>query len=791
MASGTPHVSPGAILHRRTGHLRRTIRPSLLAAACCLTFLSCSARPASSPGAPNPGNPAPEVSVDHIHVLILNGGGRPAINYQSHLLHVEQLLSMLDQAGVAKDRITIFSSDGDDPGDDLAVRQPAGHSSAWRLQGTALQSLLRPIRLVSSQIDGFALRPASQTALHDWFSQAADRLHPGDTLLLYVTDHGERNAEDLRNNTITLWGEHLSVSELRDLVAKLSPGVRVVTLMSQCFSGSFYGITAARADEAGLADGSVCGYFSSTASRPAYGCYPESRGRDNVGHSFHFFQGIAETGSFAAAHEQTLVTDATPDVPLRSSDLFLREQLHAEARRRGLTLRVLADEMLEVAWNDRRRWESEIRLLDRIGHAFGFFSPRSLAELESQRSRIPDISRHLRDVSRAWRATLGDANRAELNRFLTSHPQWHESLSRPRVTALPDDALGELAGDLLDALVAFTAGDPETDARLHELNRRGRDAADASFRMEVRLAAVLRMRMTLLQIAGRTFLEHHGTEEQRATYSALISCEDLRLPDTIEVAELAPPEPFPAFADDVEHATAALPAWIGIRFRAAEPEVRKRFALSPGATRVLTVFPGSPAAAAGIATGDILVGPPGAPFSADREVRWWTMLADVNAARSLQILREGKPLQVEITPGVFPMQWPSLPGPPAPGETAPPLRISEVRGDPSLAGRSHVLFFWATWCAPCRASVPALLEFAEQKGLPIVAVSDEPREQIDAYLDRGEPFPAIVAMDEYRQTFQAYGVSGTPTFVWIEDGAVRAVASGYSATKGLGLDLRP
>ena len=41
------------------------------------------------------------------------------------------------------------------------------------------------------------------------------------------------------NNTISLWGETLSVTELREMVASLDPGVRVVMLMSQCFSGSF------------------------------------------------------------------------------------------------------------------------------------------------------------------------------------------------------------------------------------------------------------------------------------------------------------------------------------------------------------------------------------------------------------------------------------------------------------------------------------------------------------------------------------------------------------------------
>jgi len=776
-------------------HRHRTFFPVALAflvggvltlSACAPTLRGNNATAAAPNSA---GNTAADL--ERLHVLILNGGGRPPINYQSHLLHVQQFLEILAQAGLPDERISIFSSDGDDPGLDLALRQMHTGNSLWRLEGTGPHSVLRALRYVSTEVPGHQLQPATNAALSDWFAAARERLQPGDTLLLYVTDHGERNNEDLADNTITLWGddEHLSVSALRDHLAGLAPGVRVVTLMSQCFSGSFYGITAARKTPAGLPDGSICGYFASTRSRPAYGCYPESRGRHNLGHSFHFFKGIAASGSFAAAHQQTLVTDATPDVPLRSSDLFLREQLLAAAHERGVSLRVLADELLEQAWKDRRRWESELRLLDRIGEAFGFFSPRSLAELEAQRSQLPGISNHLRRVSRAWQAALGDANRAQLARFFKANSEWQQRAARDKLAALDANELEVLAEELLQALTDFTVLDADTEARLSELHARGSEAAAASFRMQVRLAAVLRMRMTLLQIAGQTFLEKHGSAEQRATHTALLACEDLHLPGEIELAELAPTEAFPPFTEDVTRATAAMPAWIGISFRNIEDGVRKQFDLQPGATRVLTVFPDSPAAAAGLQTADILIGPPGEPFMEDREVRWWTMLGDVGIPRTLEFIRDGERREVQIVPGVYPLEWPSLPGPPATGDAAPALRVSAYRGDfNAVRGKPHVLFFWATWCAPCKAAVPDLLAFAAAEEVEIVAITDEPRDRLDLYFTQTTEFPAIVAIDDYRQTFQAYGVSGTPTFVLVDgSGNVRAVSTGFSSKTGIEL----
>ena len=92
------------------------------------------------------------------------------------------------------------------------------------------------------------------------------RLGRGDTLLFYVTDHGRRNEQDLANNKIVLWGEELSVAELRDLFALLDPDVRVVMLMSQCYAGSFANEIFRNPGET-MPSGNVCGYFASTADR--------------------------------------------------------------------------------------------------------------------------------------------------------------------------------------------------------------------------------------------------------------------------------------------------------------------------------------------------------------------------------------------------------------------------------------------------------------------------------------------------------------------------------------------
>jgi thiol-disulfide isomerase/thioredoxin len=739
---------------------------------------------------------APDASSARLTALLLNGGGTPASNYQSHLNHLKLLVKVLHEAGVAPGRITVLSGDGANPTADLALREAQPEEDFWRLGGTRLEEPFRtPITFANSALPGFALKPATVAEIDRFFGAVGARLRDGDTLLLYVTDHGTKNAADTTDNRITLWGKNqgLSVSELRARLAKLDPRVRVVLLMSQCYSGSF--ANAAPRDASGLPSGNVCGYFSTTAERPAYGCYAEVRDRDETGHSFDFIEELAQEGLFPAAHARVLQNDATPDAPLRTSDAFLEELLRRKAGARGVTLDALVDSLLAQAWKRKDAWEPEIRLLDAIGRNFGTFSPRSLAEIRQQQAALPEVGDQLETHGKAWQASLEAANRANLERFLDGRPGWRDLIDRAGANP---GAVREMSGAFVFELADFTRSDHPMTRRLTTLKDKADAARALAYRMAVREGVMLRMRAILVSLAGREDLARDGGRDERAAAEALLSCESLRLPLQGAVAGMHPTDrpPFPAMGDDIAASRDVLPAWLGIRFADVPANVRQVHELSSGASSVLAVFPNSPAAAADLQAGDVILGPPGARFEDPQQIREWTMLAPVDEPRTLSVLRGADTIEKTIVPKPAPMKWPALPGPPRVATPAPalsPLQLAAYRGDlPSdLRGAGgHLLFFWATWCGPCKASLPEVLAFESERGIPVVAITDETGEALDTFFGRFKgPFPKRVATDEQRRAFLAYGVSGTPTFVLVDgDGLIRSYSVGYTRATGLPID---
>ncbi|MCP4245504.1 MAG: redoxin family protein, partial [bacterium] len=114
------------------------------------------------------------------------------------------------------------------------------------------------------------------------------------------------------------------------------------------------------------------------------------------------------------------------------------------------------------------------------------------------------------------------------------------------------------------------------------------------------------------------------------------------------------------------------------------------------------------------------------------------------------------------------------------GDQAPPLEIQEwVKGQAvdldALKGKKVVVLeFWATWCDPCRASIPHLSKLQRKYDGALVvigATSEDPRNSLDKVRDfvssQGKKMNYTVAFDDGNATTNAYmramDAQGIPT----------------------------
>ncbi len=89
------------------------------------------------------------------------------------------------------------------------------------------------------------------------------------------------------------------------------------------------------------------------------------------------------------------------------------------------------------------------------------------------------------------------------------------------------------------------------------------------------------------------------------------------------------------------------------------------------------------------------------------------------------------------------------------------------------SGEVTLVNFWASWCPPCRAEHPKLLEL-EAQGLRIVGVNfrDDPQNAAQYLRDADNPF-AVTSVDPTGRAALDWGVSAPPeTFILAADGTI-------------------
>jgi len=97
-----------------------------------------------------------------------------------------------------------------------------------------------------------------------------------------------------------------------------------------------------------------------------------------------------------------------------------------------------------------------------------------------------------------------------------------------------------------------------------------------------------------------------------------------------------------------------------------------------------------------------------------------------------------------------------------------------------LRGKVVVIDFWATWCGPCKAEIPAMKKLYEEygkKGLEIIGVSlDEKEAALTDYVkDKGVPWPQVFGKDA-QALADEWGVEAIPAvFIIDRQGRLRSL----------------
>jgi thiol-disulfide isomerase/thioredoxin len=119
------------------------------------------------------------------------------------------------------------------------------------------------------------------------------------------------------------------------------------------------------------------------------------------------------------------------------------------------------------------------------------------------------------------------------------------------------------------------------------------------------------------------------------------------------------------------------------------------------------------------------------------------------------------------------------------GQSAPKFKLPDLSGQmvslDQFKGKVVLLDFWATWCGPCRMTMPMLEKLQKEfpSSLVLLAINlQEPRDVVRNYV-KEQGINSRVLLDEPGDVGTLYGTGSIPMQVFIDkNGIVRLIQMG-------------